>query len=358
MKKLGIGFLGLLVLILGGLWLGLRVPAVQDALFSQAIEARLGNPPELHDEAALNVVFCGTGGPLPDPDRAGPCIAVYAGDRLYLIDSGTGGAMALAGLGAPMGQLRGIFYTHLHSDHIAGLGDAALMSWSAGRRVPLSLYGPPGVDDLAAGFERAYQIDARSRIDHHGSAIFAPDGASLAARPVVVEGAEEVVTLVDDGGLKITAFRVTHPPLENAYGYRVDYHGRSVIFSGDTMKDPQIARVGAGVDVMVHEAMANPLMLMMADGLETASNSAAATILRDATTNHSLPVEAAQTANEAGAGLLVFSHVLPPMPAGFVEDMFLRGVDEVRPEATLLGFDGLWLSLGAGTQGIEQRDLR
>jgi ribonuclease Z len=35
-------------------------------------------------------------------------------------------------------------------------------------------------------------------------------------------------------GLKITAFEVDHTPVHPAFGYRIDYAGRSVVLSGDT----------------------------------------------------------------------------------------------------------------------------
>ena len=39
----------------------------------------------------LTLVFCGTGSPVPDPQRAEACLMVQAGDNLLLIDGGDGG---------------------------------------------------------------------------------------------------------------------------------------------------------------------------------------------------------------------------------------------------------------------------
>ena len=38
----------------------------------------------------LHVALCGAGSPLADPQRSGPCVAVVAGTKLYVIDSGSG----------------------------------------------------------------------------------------------------------------------------------------------------------------------------------------------------------------------------------------------------------------------------
>src|SRR6202158_1547502 len=37
------------------------------------------------------VILLGTGTPNPEPDRMGPAVAVVSGDRVYIVDCGTGG---------------------------------------------------------------------------------------------------------------------------------------------------------------------------------------------------------------------------------------------------------------------------
>ena len=43
----------------------------------------------------LHVAICGAGSPLPDPERSGPCVAVVAGERVFVVDVGTGGSRNL-----------------------------------------------------------------------------------------------------------------------------------------------------------------------------------------------------------------------------------------------------------------------
>ena len=40
----------------------------------------------------LHAGLCGTGSPYPDPTRAGPCTAIVAGRRLFIVDVGRGAA--------------------------------------------------------------------------------------------------------------------------------------------------------------------------------------------------------------------------------------------------------------------------
>jgi ribonuclease Z len=334
--------------------LALRVPAIQDVVLERGVNAVVSaEPVDLTDPDALTLVFCGTGGPFPDPDRAGPCTLVAAGGHVFLIDSGTGGAQRLQQLRVPMGDIEGVFYTHLHSDHIAGLGDVAMNSWAGGRTSPLELYGPPGVDELARGTFDAFGVDSKARIDHHGEEIFDLAAQAINANTILVQSRDDVVTVLEDGDLKITAFKVEHVPLENAYGYRVDYKGRSVVFSGDTVKDANMARFGAGADVMVHEAMGMTNIHTIIGALRNNGRSTQAKILTDASEVHTSPADAAEIANEADAGLLVYNHIVPPMPLGVMEDIFLRGVSDVRSEGVMLGYDGLIIRLPTGADEID-----
>ena len=69
----------------------------------------------------------------------------------------------------------------------------------------------------------------------------------------VLAPGEEVVVF-DKDGLKITAFAVDHHPILPAYGYRFDYKGRSVVFTGDTVKSENIARFTKASPEMVINA--------------------------------------------------------------------------------------------------------
>lgn len=331
--------------------------SVQDALMDRVIGGRVAQRRYLHDPSALHVVFCGTGTPLPDRRRGPPCIAVYAGEELLLVDAGDGAASRLAMMRAPVGQLGTVLLTHFHSDHIGGLGDVVLQSWASGRREPLEVYGPPGVESVTAGFEGAFALDSGYRTAHHGAEWMPPAGGRMTPHVVQVAGPDDVVTVFERGELRVRAFAVDHSPVDPAYGYRVDYRGRSVIFSGDTIQQDILARVGEGADVMVHEALAPHMMLAVADQLEQVGDRQRAQLIRDTLSYHATPVQAAETANAAGVRLLVYSHIVPSPPNLVAERVFLRGVPEVRGSGLVLGFDGLHLELPVGSTDIRQHEL-
>src|SRR5262245_55826694 len=141
----------------------LRRAAVRriQARFAANIRARLANPlgkSELFDNHALRVILCGTSSPLPDPDRAKSCVAVVAGGKAYVVDTGPESWKTLGLLNFPAGRIAAILLTHFHSDHIGDLGEFRMQTWVGGRRRPLPVYGPAGVEQVVAGFNQAYAL--------------------------------------------------------------------------------------------------------------------------------------------------------------------------------------------------------
>ena len=340
---------GLVLAVVGAL--AFCIPAVQDFLIRTTV-ARLIVPADgLLAPDALRVALCGTSAPLPHPRRAKSCTAVFAAGRFWIVDTGPSSWNNLALWRVDAAKIGGIFYTHFHSDHIAELGEFNLQTWAAGRPAPLRVFGPPGVERLVAGFTEAYALDTRYRIAHHG-AEFLPEAISrMEAVAVVADGPGSVVVLEEDG-LKVSAFPVDHRPIVPAYGYRFDYRGRSVVVSGDTTKTPTLVTAASGADVLVHEAQANHLIAAIGDAAEAAGRGRVAKIMHDIPSYHTTPVEAAEAANAARVRLLVFSHLNPPPPNGLAERPFLRGVTDVRPEGWILGDDGTLVTLPADSDVV------
>src|ERR1700722_10061511 len=77
----------------------------------------------------IEVILLGTGSPIPDPNRAGPSTLVRAGGEVFLVDCGRGVLQRAAAVGVGAAGLSALLLTHLHSDHIAELGDVLITSW-------------------------------------------------------------------------------------------------------------------------------------------------------------------------------------------------------------------------------------
>jgi ribonuclease Z len=352
-----VGGIALILIPLVGLLI--RVPGLQDLVVERGIASTVQtSADDLFEEDALRVLLCGTSSPLPHPERAKSCTAVFAAGRFWVVDTGPGSWNRLALWRIPAGRVGAILLTHFHSDHIGELGEFNLQTWVAGRPGPLQVFGPPGVERVVAGFEQAYALDTRYRIEHHGAELLPEAVSRMKARPITLAGdGPGSVVVLEEAGLQITAFAVDHRPVAPALGYRFDYQGRSVVVSGDTVKLASVIEAARGADVLVHEAQANHIVAAIGKAAAQAGRNRVAKLMSDIPDYHTTPVQAAEVANEASVDLVVFSHLTPPPPNGFVQRVFVRGVADVRPEGWMLGRDGLLVELPLGSGAVDVRYL-
>jgi ribonuclease Z len=352
MRKFLVVAAGVLAILMVGAGLATLSPNIDVWLYRKMAAHMIDRPvPQLAQPGELSVLLCGTGSPLPDPNRASACTLIAAGDRLYVVDAGLSSVRNLLLWHVPLEKIDGVFLTHFHSDHIAELGELRLQTWGAGRRTPLKVLGPPGVEDVVAGFNEAYSHDADYRTAHHGEKFLPREIVDMVAVPIPMAGATAQV--FDNGGLKVTAIKVHHEPVKPAYGYRFDFDGRSVTISGDTAYYEPLALAARGSDVLVHEAQSNELVGILGSVMAQAGRLRPAKIMHDIPAYHTTPVEAARIANLAQAKLLVFTHINPPLPNFIAERAFLRGVSDVRPNGWLMGRDGTLIRLPGHSDTIE-----
>jgi ribonuclease Z len=335
------------------------VPAVQEWLFERGAEklTATDNAALLRDDA-MRVLACGTSAPLPSARRAKACIAVFAGGKFYVVDSGPESVENLMLRGIPMSEIGGVMLTHFHSDHIGDLGELQLQSWAGGRRQPLTVYGGPGVEQVVDGFNRAYALDQGYRTEHHGEAIMPSAAWGLQAQPVALEGAptpakDRTRIFFDDGSLRITAIEVDHEPIEPAYAYRFDYKGRSVVVSGDYRLHEPLARAASGADILFSEALSRSMTESLEIAAKKAGRPATATIMHDIQDYHISPEEAAGLANRAGVRELVYYHLGPAPDNALMRRLFTEGVDPVRPNHWSIAEDGDLYTLPIGSGEVQ-----
>jgi ribonuclease Z len=257
----------------------------------------------------LHVGFCGTGSPLPNRDRAAACTVVIADGKLFVFDMGGGSGNNLTMMGLPLDKIQGIWLTHLHSDHFEGLGPFTLQRWAGTSATsPLPIFGPQGVSEITDGLNAAYRIDSTYRIAHHGEAVVPPSGFGMTGSAI------EPGMVYDSGGVKITVFTVDHGPIKPAFGYRVDFNGRSVTISGDTAFTPALAAAAKGSDLFVSELLSLRMVKILENTSRKTGNINRAKIFSDIQNYHISPEQAADVAKEAGVGMLAFTHIVPSVP--------------------------------------------
>ena len=339
-------------------------PAVQDAVVARAARAQVSRGGALPvTDDALRVLLCGTSSPMPDRAAAKACTLVAAGGQWVLVDIGPEATENLNLWRLPVARIDTVLLTHFHSDHIGELGEFNMQGWAQGRRTPLQVYGPDGVEQVVDGFNAAYAPDRSYRHAHHdhGKGLMPLAAGEMQARVIPPFKAGEApagrrAVVFEREGLVVTAIEVDHRPVTPALAYRFDYRGRSVVITGDTVYYPPLVAAARGADLMVSEAESHALLEIVAGEIAATGDARLAGVLRDTTNYHLTPVQAAQMANEAGVRELVYTHIAPPLVARPMEIPWLRGVREVRPEGVRLGRDGMLITipLGGGRIGFDE----
>ena len=243
----------------------------------------------------------------------------------------------------PLGRLDGVFLTHFHSDHIAGLPDVNLASWVQGRPMPLMVYGPEGVETVVEGFNTAYALDRGYRVAHHGADTLPPALGPMAATALPKTG-----VVWADETLTIRAVRVDHDPASPALGYRIDYGGRSVVISGDSNASAALFTLAEDADLLFHDALSRTLLDPMITQAKAAGLDPLPKIMTDVMDYHADVQSLLAPAKAAKVGQLVLYHLVPVPPNGLAERLFRRGL----PEAVILAQDLQRFDLPRGQKDI------
>ena len=358
LRVLAFGFLGLVAVVATCAFLFQR--QIGEAVFLQAVEENVGRDRAAELPDGLHVFVCGSGSPMPDALRAGPCLGVMAGEHVIVVDAGSGGPRRLARMGFPVGRIERVYLTHLHSDHIDSLGELMLQAWVGGSRErPLPIAGPQGVEDVVAGFNAAYRIDSTYRTAHHGVDVANPAGFGGVAEiiPAPTDTGKAAV-IHDQGGVKITVIGVDHAPVEPAFGYRIDYKGRSVVISGDTTYSDELVAAAKDADVLLHEALQPVMVAQMRDVATAKGQPHIAKVMGDILDYHASPEDAARAATAANAKALVLYHIVPPLPSSLLDAAFLGDAPAKYKGPIRVAEDGLLVSLPAGGGAINQSVIR
>ena len=212
---------------------------------SEAIEA---------DEMRITTI--GSGNP---PVRLGQAstswlVELGNGDN-FIFDIGGGTVPALWSLGVPLSTLDKVFVTHLHLDHVGGIFNLwDSMGW--GRNTPLHVWGSSGHTPelgVAAFVENIEKSAAWHILSKTG--IAAREGMQIKAHEFdyakfTPEQPKQLVYAEND--VYIYAFPVDHI-LQGAVGYRLEWNGLSMAFTGDSEPTTHEAEMAKGVDVFIHE---------------------------------------------------------------------------------------------------------
>jgi ribonuclease BN (tRNA processing enzyme) len=234
------------------------------------------------------VTVIGCSGSFPGPDSPASCYLVEADGFSLLLDLGSG-ALGSLQRHKSLYDIDAVCLTHLHADHCLDLCGywVARTYCPDGPRPKIPIYGPVDTADRMA---RAYDLDPDPGMRE------AFDFEPLRCGPRRI------------GPFTVTTAPMSHPV--DAYGFRIEYDGRVVAYSGDTGACDDLIGLARDADLFLCEAS-----FLDRPNLPTGL--------------HLTGREAGEHAARAGVGTLVLTHLVPWNDPR-------RSLDE----ATASGFDG------------------
>ena len=271
----------------------------------------------------MKVVFLGTSGSMPTPERGSSSVAIIRGREVMLLDCGEGTQRQMVAAHIGFTRPTRIFVSHLHGDHILGIPGLIQSMTLQRREASLEVYGPRGTAAFIQAFSSTlggpgfpvtvfeiqrsgvvkdsadYRIEA-AEADHEVEAWsyalieyprpgrFHPERARGLGVPEGVlwkrlQGGEDV----ELDGRVIRSSELVDPPRP----------GRKVVYSGDTRPTEVLVRLAEGADILIHEATF---------GEELAE--------RAEEDGHSTARQAAEDALKAGARRLIITHISSRYP--------------------------------------------
>ncbi|WP_416953778.1 MBL fold metallo-hydrolase [Nocardioides sp. T5] len=228
----------------------------------------------------MKLTIVGCSGSYPGPESAASCYLLEeeADGRTWriLLDLGNGALGQLHRYADPLG-IDAVFLSHLHADHCLDLCGYYVMRkyHPTGPQPQIPVWGPAGTAERMA---RAYDLPLHPGMTEE-FAFAEYDGHDHAA-----------VEVVEVGPFRVEARQVVHPV--TAYALKVTAGGRTLVYSGDTGPCPQLDELAEGAHLLLAEASFrtgddNPPDL------------------------HMTGADCGRTAEHAGVGRLVLTHVPP-----------------------------------------------
>ncbi len=266
---------------------------------------------KLFSDNSIQVMLVGTGNPM-GKERHNTATAIFVNNQYLLFDCGYATNMRLGEFKVPAARLSAIFLTHYHADHFADLGEIISKSFINQRRHELEVYGPTGLTKIVNGYLDAYELEMKSRTDHHGADMMNPQFATATAKEF--DGNAESLVVYEKDGVKVTAFKVAHPPVDPSFGYAVEYKGKKIVISGDTIVTDNFKKHSANADLLVGDAMSYQAVELQEKAAAELGNKLLSKMMRDIREYHLDINELAQLAEEAKVKRLALSHFSPPLP--------------------------------------------
>lgn len=221
-------------------------------------------------EDEIRVTVLGSGDPWVRRTQASGSLLIEVGNAerdVFFFDLGGGALANFSSLDVPVTETTKVFLTHLHADHMGDIPTLLGSFAKIGRLDPVEIWGG-GSDQpelgLGAFVEHMNAAMAWDKLSLAG--IKSATGADAIAHELPYD---ETTVAYDRDGVTVTSFPVIHA-LNGALGYKLEFAGRSVVFSGDTQPCRFLVDAAQGVDLLVHECFQSPEVVAQQMGADVA----------------------------------------------------------------------------------------
>lgn len=299
-----------------------------------------------HAVEQVQFVTLGTGGgPVVQVKRSQPANAVVVHGAIYLFDVGEGTQRQLQAAGLALLDVHAIFLTHDHIDHVGGLMPLLVARWAQQMFAAIPVIGPPGTTAMMAGIVAAAQPIEHAPLLVDGKSP-RPIATTIAARDLSA-AMTKPTEVYRDAHVHVTAILVDHyhqpdgtvSPAAQAYAYRIEAGGRTMVFSGDTGPSAGLEQLAANADLLVCEVMDR---VAIATALRTMplTPAARAGFLRHMDLDHLTPAEVGGIATRAHVKALVLTHLVPGRDAEHSNAGYLAGIQDIYSGPVVVANDG------------------
>ena len=155
-----------------------------------------------------------------------------------------------------------IFLSHLHTDHWGDLASLWAGGWTAGRPVPLEIWGPSGqTPDMGTKYAVEHFMKANNWDYQTRAYKISPVPGQIKVHEFDYKGVNAVI--YNKNGIVVRSIPAIHAG-DGPVSFIIEYAGLKLVFGGDTSPNKWFVKHTNNADFVIHEAFLGPAAIVQA----------------------------------------------------------------------------------------------